>query len=230
LIEVAILRWAVWTAASPLDVGFLPPLMRRRCSALTRAMLHVAFQTATPEELGTLPSVFASRHGEVRATLSLLDVLARRQPVTAAAFSHSVHNAQVGLFSIAANNRGITSAVAAGEDTFGAAFLEAVMTRHRAGRDTALLVVADEVLPDVFASFCDDPPVPYAVGMMLGSEGTRIGFTPGGPGSASDSRLPAALQFVQWLGSTEPELTLGGRTSYTWTRGERHVAPPGGHS
>ena len=107
-------RWSAWTPPAEPDVSVLPPLLRRRCSRMTRAMLHVAFGVATIDELATLPAVFGSRHGELTATVGLLETLARGQALTAAGFSHSVHNAPVGLFSIATRNRGITSAVAAG--------------------------------------------------------------------------------------------------------------------
>jgi hypothetical protein len=217
MIEVAVAQWAMWTADTEPDVSFLPPLLRRRCSRLTRTMLDVAYRVCSDEDRGAVPVVFASRYAEAAATLGLLQTLARREPLTASGFSHSVHNAQAGLFAIAAKNRSLSSAVAAGRDTFGAAFVEAVAAMRRSRRDTALLVVADEALPDVFAMFQDERPLPYALALLFGPHGIRLGFEPG-VGRPSASSEPHAVAFARWLDGAGDSLTLGARTPYTWTR------------
>jgi hypothetical protein len=170
-----------------------------------------------------VPSVFASRHGDVQATLTLLNALARREPVTATAFSHSVHNAHVALFSIATGNRSMASAVAAGPDTFGAAFLEAMGAMHRGGYDRALVVVGDGELPEIFRDVDEDASPAYAVAMLLGPAGVRLKFEVGAGRPAPRSSVPDAVQFVRWL-KTEgaSRLTLGRRTPYSWWR-----LPPG---
>jgi hypothetical protein len=218
VIDVGITRWQAWTAETEPDVSFLPPLLRRRCGRLTRMMLHVAFRVGGPDDLATVPVVFASRYGDMAGTITLLQALARREPLTAAGFSHSVHNAPPGLFSIAAKNRGMASAVAAAGDTFGGAFLEAVAAMHRGGHDRALLVVADDALPDVFARYQEEPAGAYAVALALGPEGTRLRFEPGVGTAPAPTAAPHALEFVRWLDDRGETLTLGTRTPYTWTR------------
>jgi hypothetical protein len=225
MVTVAVERAAVWPPPAPAggamarepDVGFLPPMLRRRCSRLTRMMLHVAYDVCPADRRSTLPIVFASRYGEAGATLGLLEALARREPLTAGAFSHSVHNTQAGIFGISTRNRAMASAVAAGLDTFGAAFLEAVVAAHRGGGE-ALLVVADEPLPGAFARFQEEPPLPYAVALLLGAAGVRVDFAPGVGTPRPDPSHRDALRFVGWIESTEPRLTLGAATPYTWTR------------
>ena len=218
MIDVGVSRWAAWTPPAEVDVSFLPALLRRRCSRMTRAMLHVAFRVAAADELATVPAVFGSRHGEVTATVGLLETLARGQALTAAGFSHSVHNAQAGLFSIAAKNRDATCAVAAGADTFGATFLEAVATMRRGGHERALMVVGDEVVPEAFSGFALEPTVPYAVALLLGGEGTRLSFRPGAAAAPTSGDVPHALAFVRWLESGDETLTLGARTAFSWRR------------
>ena len=70
-------------------------------------MLKVAFGCAGPELLLALPTVFASRHGDTTTTIELLECLAREKPVSANQFSHSVHNTQAGLFTIATAKLGL---------------------------------------------------------------------------------------------------------------------------
>jgi len=244
VVGVVVSRWAAWAPAlekrddwerwrrepAPLgflgtpDVGFLPPLLRRRCSRLSRLMLHVAYAACEPAELSALPTVFASRYGEMPLTVSLLEALARREPVTASAFTHSVHNTQVGLFSIAAKNRQMTSALAAGSNTFASAFIEALALMQRAGGGGVLLVVGGEPLPPVFEKFQDEPAAAYALALVLAPSGDGPGLRLA-PGRAEAARAapawPQAIEFLRWLLSEEPSLTLGaGRHAWTWTRRE----------
>ena len=240
---VVVSRWAAWAPALqeredwerwrrapvPLgcqgtpDVGFLPPLLRRRCSRLSRLMLHVAYAACTPQELSALPAVFASRYGETPLTVTLLESLARREPVTASAFTHSVHNTQAGLFSIAAKNRQMTSALAGGSNTFAAAFIEALALMQRAGGGGVLLVVGGEPLPAVLEKFQDEPTAAYALALVLAPSGDGPGLGLAG-GRADAARptpaWPQAIEFLRWLLSDEPSLTLGAdhRHAWTWTR------------
>ena len=202
-------------------MSFLPSLFRRRCSALSRLMLHVAYAACESESLATLPTVFASRYGELALTLSLLDLLARSEPLTAAGFTHSVHNTQVGLFSISTKNREMATALSAGVETFPCAILEALALTERAGGGAALLVIADEPVPSTFEAFDDEPTGTYALALIIerASSGHGLRLVPSGdPPRASRPAWPQAMEFLRWLLSEEPSLTLGRRRPWTWHR------------
>jgi hypothetical protein len=184
-------------------------------------MLHVGYAACGPELVGILPTVFASRYGELTLTISLLEALARAEPVTAAGFTHSVHNTQVGLFSISAKNRRMASALSAGSDTFSGAVLETLAMINRAAGGAALLVMADEPLVTVFEAFRDEPDAAYALALVVEREGNGIcvGLAPAQPGiPAPRPAWPQPIEFLRWLLSDEPSLTLGGRQPWTWTR------------
>lgn len=243
MIEVAVRDWAAWApglasrtgweawcrAPAPLarsdgqpDVAFVAPLLRRRCSRLTRMMLHAAHEACPANTLQTLPVVCASRYGEITTTIGLLEALADGQPVTAAAFTHSVHNTQAGLFSIAAKNRRMASALAAGPDTFPCAFLEALTLIHRARGGAVLILVGDEPLPPVLEAFSDDGDAAYAVAIVIEAvvSGPRLRLAPAEPGVAPERRAwPQATEFLRWYLSGEKSRTLGtGPRAWTWTR------------
>ena len=184
-------------------------------------MLHVAYAASSPDGIGTLPTVFASRHGELALTLSLLESLARSEPLTAAGFTHSIHNTQVGLFSIAARNREMATALGAGPDTFPCAILEALALIERSGGGPVLVVVADEPVPSGFEVFDDDPFGSYAIALVIerAGAGHRVGLAPSSRDThASRLAWPQAIEFLRWLLSKEPTLTLGVRPAWTWHR------------
>jgi hypothetical protein len=191
-------------------------------------MLRVAFDCLSRADWPRVPTVFASRYGDLTTTVELLESLALEQPLTANRFSHSVHNTQAALFSIMAANRHASTAMAAGRDTFPCAFLEALGALGRGNGESVLLVIGDEPLPPVFRRFTDDPVTAYAVAFLLvpaehGSDAISLDLGVGQPGA--EPSWPQAIEFLRWHLSGEPSLTLGSARHYwRWTRSQRAEA------
>ncbi len=219
--------WAAW-ARQPVAIGsegkpevaFLPAAVRRRATRLTRMMLEVAFDATEGEDRGAMRTVFASRHGAIHAAVRILASIGKQEAVSPLQFSHSVHNAQAGLFSIAAENREASSSIAAEEDTFGHGFLEAMLHLERAGSAPVLLVIADEPVPDNLSQFVDEPEGAYALALVLAREGEGRAFEfsmASAEGEAPKRVWSDALEFLRFVESDEPELTLGhGRRRWSW--------------
>ena len=219
-------RWA--QAPEPLgreghpDARFLPAMLRRRCSPLARIMLTTAFECCSAEVRPQARTVFSSRHGNINESIPMLDRLAEEEPISPTKFSHTVHNAQAGLFSIAAENRQASSSVAAQEDTFACGYLEALTHLAREPEQPVLLVVADVPLAETFAAMVEEPTASYGVALMLASRGPgpELDFACGSDdGDARPLAWPDAAEFVRWLLGDEPRLELGaGRRRWSWTR------------
>ncbi len=221
--------WQIWCRnPQPLaregqpDGSFLPAMLRRRCGPLARAMLSTAWACCDERELPRVASVFASRHGNINESVELLERLADGQPLSPTRFSHSVHNAQAGLFSIAAGNREASSSIAACESTFGHAWLEALTLLQRAPERPLLLVVGDIPLAATFAGLVDEPAGFYALALLLASAGPERGLAFSvGRAAAAEVRpaWPDALAFLRWHESGAPRLALeSGRHRFSWER------------
>lgn len=205
------------------DVPFLPPAVRRRCTRLTKMMLRAAFDATTDEERPRVRTVFGSRHGAIHVAVKILAAIAHGEQVSPMQFSHSVHNAQAGLFSIAAGNREASSSLAGAEDTFPAAFLEALLLLERRPDTPVLLVVGDEPLPDNLKQLIEEPAGAYALAMVIESEGKPgdgplLGVELGGDPQSEEAPWPQALEFLRWFESGETSLRLGHRCPLQWTR------------
>lgn len=227
--EAAWEDWARAPAALPIegvpDAKFLPAMLRRRCTPLTRMMLRAAFDACAEAERAEVRTVFASRHGSINESIELIEAVVRGRPLSPAVFSHTVHNAQAGLFSIAAANRCASSSMAAQEDTFLYGWLEALLHLEREPDRPVLLVMGDAPLAPTFAALVDEATACYAVAFLIeaeGGEGTATELCVAPAGGADPSRFPwpTAAEFARsWL-SQEPALTLVGmRQRFTWTRG-----------
>lgn len=242
--DVVLQRWGAWSpglesreawqrwAQSPTalecegrpEARFLPALLRRRCSTLTRIMLTAAFESCPEAQRSQVRTVFASRHGNINDSIEMVERLARDLPLSPARFSHTVHNAQAGLFSIAAENRQASSSVAAQEDTFACAFIEALMHLQREPSRSVLLVMADIPLATTFAALVEEPLAAYGVGLLLAARGDGEPLT--FRAMPAERNLPAptrpdAVEFLRWLLGSEPRLSLGaGERRWQW---ERHA-------
>jgi len=221
--------WQHWAEApAPIgadgvpDVRFLPAMLRRRCTPLTRIMLKAAFECCPETERAGLRSVFASRHGSINESIELLECVARGEKLSPTKFSHTVHNAQAALFSMAAGNRCASSSLSAQQDTFGCAWLEALAHLEREPERGVLLVVGDVPLAETFAPLVDEPVSAWALALRLEAGGEaptlRLGLEPAE--SARETPPwpdgPAFLRF--WL-SDDPACVLeGGRHRWRFAR------------
>jgi hypothetical protein len=166
--------------------------------------------------------VFVSRHGAIHVAMEIVHAIGRGEPVSPLLFSHSVHNTQAGLFSIAAGNREASSSIAAEADSFEHGFLDALLHLERDAARPVLLVAADEPLPDRLLPLVDEPRATWAVGLLLARDGpgTRLDFSLEPSRAPRKSReWPDAIEFIRFLASGAPDLTLEtGRRAWRWRR------------
>lgn len=219
-------QWSAWAhgenavaaSAAPPPVDFIPALLRRRLSALSRAALWAAFQCGGGDR--ALRTVFASPHGEIHRTKSLLDDLAAGAPLSPNAFSLSVHNTASGLYAIAGENRAASTALAAGVDTLEMAVIEAAgMLARGAGR--VLVVLADEPLPEFYRRWDNTGSVPFALALLLGPAAAgpawQLALQPAAAAPAAEPHGLSLLRLLAGAGATELQLA-GERRCWHWQR------------
>jgi hypothetical protein len=218
--------WEAWCGSpEPLapeghpDARFLPAMLRRRCSPLTRIVLTAAFGCLEEGLRSGVRTVFASRHGSVNESIDLLRCIVRGERISPAIFSHTVHNAQAGLYCIATGNRQGSSSVAARADTFGCGYLEALTHLERDPGRPVLYVMGDVGLAPIFSEMVEQPPGSYAVAVLLAREGDgpALDLAFGGSPPVPSRPWPDAAEFLRWLVADEgAPLSLG---RFRWSRG-----------
>ncbi|MGH6937800.1 beta-ketoacyl synthase chain length factor [Hypericibacter sp.] len=220
--EAAWRQWATGRAGtvetSPVPAAPVPMSLRRRVSPLGQAALRCAW--GLPDAARSR-IVSASRHGEFGRTLSILETLAIGETVSPADFTLSVHHALVGLLSIAQGNRQGHVAVAAGPDSFGFGFLEAVACLQERPSEPVIFLYYDEPLPAPYDWFDRGAAQPLAMALSLSSagagEGLRLGTcTPRDKGDAEPS---PGLAFLRFLLTEATEASWQGeRQEWQWRR------------
>jgi len=145
----------------------IPAMQRRRLSLFAKLALHCALNAAE-ECLTTVPSVFASRHGDLAKTSKLISDVAAEEMLSPTQFGLSVHNAVGGLFSIYTGNKAPLTAVSAGEDTFFTAIIDALCKLSANEYSQILVVFTEAVVPEIYQEFVAQEEVNIACALLLG--------------------------------------------------------------
>jgi hypothetical protein len=206
-------EWADWNSAAAVLCGnveiaanaatrpapsILPPTERRRAPESVLLGVEVALQACAMAGLAPaqLPHVFASSYGELAISDYLCETLAKSPlEVSPIRFHNSVHNAPAGYWAIAAGCTRSSTAISAGETTFGAGLLETALIASDGG-EPALLSVYDVAatgpLRDVVG--CSTK---FGVGLVLGPDRAdafaRLRIRRGADGSATPLASTAAV-------------------------------------
>ena len=200
------------------DVSYLPSLLRRRLDRGGRMALSTAWPCA--EGLASVQSVFACRHGALDRTLELLIHLAARETLSPTTFSLSVHNSNVGLFSIARSDRGAATAMAAGSDSLTMALLEGA-NLVADGAPHVLVCYSDDVTPSPYCDFDieDASHRPFAVSLLLTPPGEGITCRLA-RGDAATGETPEA-SLMRFLVDETPHSVIGVDQPWRLERGGR---------
>ena len=143
----------------------VPAMQRRRLSPLARVTFQVLAHCS--ESSAEEPVVFSSVMGELQRTQSLLESIARHEPLSPTAFSLSVHNAIAGLWSQINNNRAPMLALAPCADSPVPALLEAAGILCEGEYTAVNVVYARENYPQFYQPWLDSPPGPCALALRL---------------------------------------------------------------
>ncbi|MDO3383455.1 beta-ketoacyl synthase chain length factor [Gilvimarinus algae] len=198
----------------------VPAMTRRRLTRWGRQALEVA-DTMAGALGGDTPVIFSSRHGDTARTYKLLESLARAEALSPNAFSLSVHNSALGLFSILHQVKAPTLALAAGRDTLAAAWMEAASWLSD-GSSQVLLVHTEEPLAEFYQRYADERDMPAALALLLtagpasGAVPVELSMSPArGPASAN----ALSVDFLHWWGGSEPALEVTtDQHSWRWSR------------
>jgi hypothetical protein len=190
----------------------LPAMLRRRATGLGKRALAAASSLPDTDKARY---VLSSRHGEFSRTLAILKALAADEPVSPADFSMSVHHALAALLSIASGNHGGHTAIAAGEESFCFALIEAAARLAEAPDEPVLLLHYDEPLPGEYAAFNPPAAAPSVLALLLeNASGPEFSLAMSAKRRTEIDGIPAARAFAAFLGGASAAAEYEGETRH----------------
>jgi hypothetical protein len=220
---VPIARWALWDAAvqennapSSVELGFIEPMLRRRLSLLAKMALKVAHDCV--HDLPAVRFIYASRHGELTRTTSMLDDLAAGESISPTAFSMSVLNSSAGLFSMMRHDMTPSTAISASAESFGNGLLEAFLQLAEDPERPVLLVYADEPAPGVYGHIEPEDSSAHAIGLLLQSGAPNTIACTTILGKQTPSRESQSRAFLRCLEGAPTSIWHGAGKSWELSR------------
>ncbi len=211
--------WGYWTPDCVVEhTNAVPALLRRRVTPLGRQALSSAWELP---ETANARLILSSRHGEFSRTLSLLEAAANRSDLSPADFTLSVHNALIGLLSIAHGNHKGHTAIAAGQESFCYGLLEAIACLKENPDEPVVLIHFDEPLPGAFSQFNDPTEQPIAIALALATtgEGDLIQIDFEASQHKDKPSTSHSHDFLNFLtGNLTEGLSVGVNVQWRWTR------------
>lgn len=112
-----------------IDLSLIPMLTRRKLSPVGKIAISTMLEVYDNDSNTNL--VYASRYGELERVVKLIKQEHDENEISPAGFSFSVHNSSIGLFSLIKNIHSKYNSVAAGENSFSAGLLDAVLNKTK---------------------------------------------------------------------------------------------------
>lgn len=211
-------EWAttgIWPEDQQTNTADIPPMMRRRMSGLSKLAVQTAIELLNQHSIDYL--VFASRHGELHRSMTLIEEIIRGEDASPMAFSQSVHNTSAGLTTIATKKAIPLTSIAASSDTFQSALIEAWSFLSEHPESQVLIIDFDEPLPELYQRYETKEYQGYSLGLVL-SSGKKFSVQSAELDS-QENALPQGLSFIQHYLSTNDEWTIGGsQHAWIWQR------------
>lgn len=191
----------------------IPPIKRRRLSGLSKLAMHSSLSCLEQCDVNAenIMTVFASQHGELNRTTSIVKSMFEEQEVSPKDFSLSVHNASLGLFSIFTNNKYPGTSIAANSNTFGYALLECYNQLQRFPNTQVLLTCFDLEVESPFSELQDSLYPSYSLSLLLSQPTDNapvVSFSFTDLGEHKNPEFPLALGFFDFLHSDNQQQTL----------------------
>lgn len=199
------------------DLGFVDPMLKRRLSPLAKLTLSVAHECSKGVPDPRL--VYASRHGEITRTVSMLEDLAHGDGVSPTVFSLSVLNATAGLFSLIFKNVEPTTAISSGRSSFGYGLLEAALRFAEAPSRPLLYVYSDEPLPGIYGERHGEGASRAALALLLWEPAERQVHCSTSSRNAPASDEPQARAFLRCFEHGVSDWSDGDKT-WRWEKSE----------
>ncbi|SDL17809.1 Beta-ketoacyl synthase, N-terminal domain [Modicisalibacter muralis] len=174
----------------------VPAMLRRRLNDMGRAVCDMLAELDPRAECVLL---HASRHGDGERTLEMLYALAEDTPLSPARFSLSVHNAMLGVHSIASGNRRSLQAIAASGCEW-AALLSEARGYLIDGETQVIAVFSDAPVPARFTEHIAIPAEISAVALRLSCHaGKTIESQPASQPQLAQAHAPQPSDVIDWL-------------------------------
>lgn len=177
--------WEPSEDSQDVDVSFVPMMLRRRCSPLTKMCFSASHQ-CIPEG-ADVPVISVSKYGEIQRQYAISKKIVETKEVSPTAFSLSVFNTAIALLGISLKNHASAQAFSTMSHQLEAGLIHALsFLENHTEQEKLLLLVGEERLPDAYQKISTEQNIPFVAAFLLSLHGK--GYTVRFSSASSDGQ------------------------------------------
>ena len=162
--------WEPSEDSQDVDVSFVPMMLRRRCSQLTKMCFSASHQ-CIPED-ADVPVISVSKYGEIQRQYAISKKIIETKEVSPTAFSLSVFNTAIALLGISLKNHASAQAFSTMSHQLEAGLIHALsFLENHTEQEKLLLLVGEERLPDAYQKISTEQNIPFVAAFLLSLHG-----------------------------------------------------------
>lgn len=189
------------------NLDFIPRAQRRRFSQITKYVFESVKNLIKENE--QIPIFFVSKYGEINQQYNMSKKIVTEHEATPAMFSYSVFNTAIGQLTIFYKNNARAVSITCYDNFLDTVILQALAFLKNSKDDKALLIIADEKLPQAYEEISKDKNYSFAFSFVISSnimskeEAISVDMIDGGGGQN------VIIDFIRFISTNQTNLKLG---------------------
>lgn len=187
------------------DLDFIPRAQKRRLSQITKLSFESVKNILKENE--QIPIFFVSKYGEIKQQYNISKKIVTEHEVSPALFSFSVFNTAVAQLTIFYQNHDRAIAVTCYDNFIDTALLQAISFLNTSDNDKALIVIADEKLPESYEEISKDDNYSFACSFLISKDNADIYINVIDSDIKKDEN--SIIDFIKFISTDAHNLKLG---------------------
>ena len=187
------------------DLDFIPRAQKRRLSQITKLSFESVKNILKENE--QIPIFFVSKYGEIKQQYNISKKIVTEHEVSPALFSFSVFNTAVAQLTIFYQNHDRAIAVTCYDNFIDTALLQAISFLNTSDNDKALIVIADEKLPESYEEISIDDNYSFACSFLISKDNADIYINVIDSDIKKDEN--SIIDFIKFISTDAHNLKLG---------------------
>ena len=187
------------------DLDFIPRAQKRRLSQITKLSFEAVKDIL--KENDQIPIFFVSKYGEIKQQYNISKKIVTEHEVSPANFSFSVFNTAAAQLTIFYHNHERAIAVTCYDNFIDTALLQAASFLKTSEHNKALIIIADEKLPESYEIISKDNNYSFACSFLISIDDADIEINVIDSGVKKDEN--SIIDFIKFISTDTPNLKLG---------------------
>ena len=189
-------------------MDFIPRAQRRRFSQITKYVFESVKNLIKENE--QIPIFFVSKYGEINQQYNMSKKIVTEHEVSPALFSYSVFNTAIGQLTIFYKNNARAVSITCYDNFLDTIILQALAFLNNSNDyDKALLIIADEKLPQSYEEISKDKNYSFAFSFIISANKNDIDINIEIIDGEEKKDENSIIDFIKFISTNRTELKLG---------------------